>query len=137
MPSGGDLREATWKNDDVGQGRYLSKAGESHMLDKGGYLTEDDAQNIDTGGNFINIKTTKPWTYEATIVVDQRQNNRKEIDTAQALSDSFLPTTWTFQCIDNTTWAGTGSVVGEIKMDASKATMSFKVMGGGQLVQIG
>lgn len=127
----------TWQNDDVGSGRYFFKGGVSHTLDIGGLLTSDDAQNVDTGGNFINIKTTKPWSYEAdNLVCDETNPNRLEQETAQALSNSFKPTTFTFTCVDQTIWTGVGAVVGDIKQDRSKSTMPIKVMGSGVLVQI-
>ena len=80
MPSGGDLKEMTWQNDDVGSGRYFFKGGVTTSIDKGGLLTSDDAQNVDTGGNFIDIKTTKPWSFEADgMVCDERNPNRMEL----------------------------------------------------------
>ena len=130
MASGGDLQEITWNNPDAGSGRYFSKAGESHNLDLGGLLTDDGADNVDSGGNFINLKTTKPWTYEATVVVDESNPNRMELETLQALSNSFNPTSFTFTNKNGVTYVCSGSVVGEIKVDRSKATMSFKAMGG-------
>lgn len=137
MITGGDLKEITFKNTGIGlQGRYFSKSGESHMVDIGGLTTADDATNIDTGGSFMNIKTTKPWSYVAVIAWDKNLASRKELQTYQAMSNTFEPTTWTFQCIDGTIWAGQGSVVGDVVGDASKGTIAFKVMGSGNLVQI-
>ena len=136
MITGGDLKEVTWKNADVGTGRYRSKAGEDHSLDPGGFETADDKGNVDSGGNFMNIKVTKPWSYEGTITWDKNVSSRREIQTYQSLSNSFLPTTWTFGCIDGTVFAGSGSVVGEVKGNAAKGTFSFKVMGSGILTQI-
>lgn len=136
MPSGGDLKEVTWQNSDAGQGRYFSKAGESHTIDLGGFKTDDSEDNVDSGGTFMNLKNTKPWSYEATLSVDEKNPNRMELETAQALSDSFNDTTWTFTNINNIIYTGIGSIVGDIKHDRSKATMSFKVMGGGILQQI-
>jgi hypothetical protein len=136
MPSGGDLKEITWQNDDVGSGRYFSKAGETHTLKLGGLKTDDSEDNMDSGGNFINLKSNVPWVYEAVMVVDALNPNRMELETAQALSNSFLPTTWTFTCIDGTIYTAVGSIVGDIQMDRSKSTLPFKAMGGGQAQQI-
>lgn len=136
MPSGGDLREITWNNPDVGSGRFFTKAGETHSLDLGMMKTDDSADNIDTGGNFINIKTVKPWSYEAVIALDQNNPNRMELETAQALSNSFNPTDFTFSMFDGSVYVMSGSVVGDIVADRSKSTMPFKVMGGGFAQQV-
>jgi hypothetical protein len=136
MITGGDLKEVTWKNSDVGTGRYFSQAGQDHNIDPGGYETADDKTNIDSGANFMNIKVTKPWSYDATIAWDKNVGSRQELQTYQALSNSYQPTTFTFRCIDGTVWSGSGSVVGEIKGNAKAATIAFKVMGSGILTQI-
>ncbi len=137
MPSGGDLKEMTWQNQDVGQGRVFSKAGETHTIDLGGYKTDDSEDNTDSGANFMNLKTTKPWSYEYTAAVDEVNPNRMELETAQALSNSFSPTTFTFTNINGIVYTGVGTIVGDIKHDRSKSVMAYKVMGSGILQQIG
>ena len=139
MPSGGDLKETTWNNGIVGSGRYFSKEGETHTLMLGGLMTADDDANMDSGGNFINEMQLMPWSYEATLVFDEANPNRMEIETAQGIIDSQAlgtQTTWTFTNRNNITYSGTGMIVGKISADRQKSTFSFKVMGGGILQQI-
>lgn len=133
--SGGDLREITF-NFPSFSGRILSKSGEAHTLDLGGLKTDDSDQNIDTGGNFLNLKSVKPWSYEATIVNAENDPNRLELETMQAASNTFEEGSFTFTCINGIVYTGNGSIVGDIKADRSKATMAFKVMGSGTAQQI-
>src|SRR6478736_10571540 len=109
--TGGDLLEVTWKNADVGSGRFFGKAGEDFTLDVGGLETASDKANIDSGGNFMNIKTTKPWMMSGTIAWDKNVNARKELQALQALSNSYNPTQFTISGLDKVVYAGTGSVV--------------------------
>lgn len=138
MPSGGDLKEITWNNGIAGSGRYFSKEGESHTLKIGGLMTADDDTNIDSGGNFINEMTVIPWTYTATVVFDELNPNRLEVETIQDIINSQADgtmTTWTFTNRNGITYSGQGMVVGSIEADRMKSTFSFKAMGGGNLQQ--
>jgi len=136
MITGGDFFEMTWSNEDVGSGRYFGKAGEDFMLDLGGYETASDKGNIDAAGNFMNIKTTKPWMHSHTIAWDKTNGARRELESLQALSNSFKPTKFTFSGIDKVIYAGVGSVVEAIEANGNKAVISVKVMGSGILQQI-
>jgi hypothetical protein len=139
MPSGGDLKEFTWNNGVVGSGRCFSKEGETHSIVLGGLMTNDDDANLDSGGNFINEMSAIPWSYEATMVFDEMNSNRMEIETLQAIINSQAngtQTTMTFTNRNNITYTGVGMLVGKIQGDRQKSTFSFKAMGGGILQQV-
>lgn len=138
MPSGGDLKEFTFNNAIVGSGRCFSKEGETHSIVLGGLMTNDDDSNIDSGGNFIAENTVIPWSYEATMVFDEMNPNRMEVETLQAIINSQgvgTLTTMTFTNRNNITYTGVGMLVGKIQGDRQKSTFSFKAMGGGILQQ--
>jgi hypothetical protein len=126
--TGGDLKEVRFNNPDVGSGKFSSKSGETHTLMLDYYRTDDDDTNIDSSGNLLNLKSLKPGAYEFTIVNDERNPNRQELETLVALSGSFTDTTWSFTSVNGIAYTATGNVVGDISLDRSKATISGKVM---------
>ena len=131
MVNVGDLKEIRWNNPDVGAGKYFTKSGETHTLDPGGLRVDDSEDNLDTGGNFINQKKLAPWCYEATVAVSEGDSNRMELETLSALSGSNNATTFIFISQNDIAYTATGSIVGDVKVDRQKGTISFKAMGGG------
>ena len=129
----GDLKEIRWNIPDAGQGVYFSKSGETHTLDPGGVRVDDSEDNLDTGGNFIAVKRLAPWCYEATVQNSEGDSSRMELETLNELSGSNNPTVFTFVSISGITYVATGSIVGDIKVDRQKGTISFKAMGGGNV----
>jgi hypothetical protein len=92
---------------------------------------DDSEDNLDTGGNFINQKKLAPWCYEATVAVSEGDSNRMELETLSALSGSNNATTFIFISQNDIAYTATGSIVGDVKVDRQKGTISFKAMGGG------
>ena len=126
--TGGDLKEVRFNNPDVGSGKFNSKSGETHTLMLDYYRTDDDDTNIDSGGNLLNLKSLKPGSYEFSIINDERNPNRQELETLVALSGSFSDTTWSFTSVNGIAYTATGNVVGDLALDRSKAMIPGKVM---------
>ena len=129
----GFLKEVRWSNPDAGSGKFYSKEGETHTLDPGGLRNADDEENIDSSGTFIMEKSMMPWCYEAVIVVSEGNTNRMETEALTALAMSNNATNWIFVSISGVTYTASGCIVGDIKVDRQKGTISFKAMGGGNL----
>lgn len=129
----GFLKEVRWSNPDAGAGKFYSKEGETHTLDPGGLRNADDEENLDSSGTFIMEKGMKPWCYEAVIVVSEANAFRQELEKFTALAASNNATNWIFVSISGVAYTASGCIVGDIKVDRMKGTISFKAMGGGNL----
>lgn len=127
MAYGGDIKEITFNNSEVGSGIFKPKAGEGNTYDPGGLRNVDDANAITSDGTPIRTKNMKRGFFQVLIANDMNVN--KDIEKLAELAASTAPTTWTFTVINGITYRGVGEIVGDIVGDVDKATVPLKVDG--------
>lgn len=132
--SGGDVIEATYNHPTLGAGTFFIKAGEDTTFDPGGFRTEDDMNAIAGNGHMIKKINRMRWMFEGTIAWDMITAN--EIVDLQNLAADPVDAQWTFSHINNTIWAGEGTVVAEIQGSGQDATIPIKFSGGNELTKI-
>ena len=128
---GGDIQEISYSNGTVGSGTIYVKSGETSTFDTGGFRNE---LNVDGAGQPITVKTRVPWSMEVTAAWDM--NTREDIEKLSAIAESLDDTTWDITHINGVIYSGVGTVTGDIKGDGKEATISLKVMGGGELAKL-
>lgn len=130
----GDTLEITYNNPNKGSGRFFAKAGEDSEFVLGGYEVDDDKNAIDGGGrNIKKMNMTKP---SFSVLVSWDMNTDNEMQKLQDLCDEPLDSDFTISHINGSTWAMTGSPVGENKGNGNSGTFTLKISGGGRLKKI-
>jgi hypothetical protein len=130
----GDLKEVTYNHPTIGTGRFFPKANEDSTFDLGGFRGEDDANLLDGGGRNIRKLNRARWSLETPASWDM--NISDELTQLKKLAGDPVEAEWTFEHINGTVWAGTGSPVGDIQGNGNAGTVDIKISGGGELVKI-
>lgn len=133
MAVGGDLLDASWTHPTLGQGVVYFKAGEDSEYNTGGFVSDDDDQGVDGGGNFID-KLTRERAYFKGVAVNDM--SVKTIEKIKALAGSPVLATWTFSCVNGFVYKVTGKPVGAMSPNVNASTFDLKVAGGGNATQI-
>ncbi len=134
MATGGDLIEATYNHSTLGTGTFYFKAAEDGSFNLGGYVSADDMNMVDGGGNMIDQINQTRWKVEGTISWDM--NSSDELSKLVSLAGNPLQADWTFSHINGTVWGGTGKPVGEYVGSTNGATVPLMISGGGRLKKI-
>lgn len=122
---GGDIKEISVKNANVGSAVLYPKANEDNMMDLGGLRNADEANSITSLGEMIISKTYTRGSIEVTVANDQ--NTRKElVKIVKMASDTGL-CTFTVSIINGTIWQGIGQFVGDLSANINKATFKVKI----------
>ena len=121
----GDFTEITYSHPTLGSGSFFPKANEGNTLDEGGLRNNDDANQIDGGGNLIVQKNRVRGSFE--IVCANDMNTRNDVSKAKALAASPVSADWTISHTNGTVWAGNGTIVGDIQTDTNAGTFTLKV----------
>jgi hypothetical protein len=126
MAFGGDIKEITFNNAEVGSGIFKPKAGEGNTYDVGGLRTADDTKAITADGELIVTQNMQAGFLQVLIANDM--NVRQDLEKAASLAASQSRTTWTFTCVNGITYRGVGVVAGDLSGDIDKATVPLKVV---------
>jgi hypothetical protein len=123
---GGDIIEVTYNHPTVGQGVFLVKANEDATIIRGGFKTNDDANQVDGRGTPIIQKNRSVGSIELPPItwdmIDQ-----DELDKLQQMSNSALPADWTISHISGAIWGGSGWVVGDLSASTNTALITVKI----------
>jgi hypothetical protein len=131
---GGDILEIVCKHPELGEFRFQVKAGESFNIDAGGLRSNDDANMISGGGEFIDQINRVRWSMEGPVAVDPISGN--EFENLPALAASPILGTWTVTHISGTVWKGQGKPVGDLVADTNTAQLPLKVAGKGRMEKL-
>lgn len=134
MPVGGDILEISWNHPTLGSGKFNPKAAEDSVLDLGGFVSSDDANMIDGGGNMIDQINQKRWRLECTAAVDT--NIDLTLERLQALQADPQQATWTISHINGSVYAGKGKPVGDLAANWNQTTCKVTLGGGKKLKKI-
>ena len=134
MFTAGDILELSYKHPTLGSGTWQIPSSEDGTYSPGGIQSNDDANSVTSNGEMIDTMNVKRWSFEITVAWDMQVRN--ELEQARKLAASSVPSDWTITHINGTVWGAKGKPVGEIKGNTNKGTMTVKLSGGGQLVQI-
>lgn len=130
MPvTSGDIIEITFNHPVIGAGVFYPKSAEDSTFDPGGFRGNDDANQIDGGGNMITQLNQVRWSFEGPISWDANVSN--ELETLKQLSGSPVNAEWTITSINGTVWAGTGRPVGDVQGNGNTGMINLKLAGGG------
>lgn len=124
----GDIIEITYNHPTIGSGVFFPKAAEDSTFDPGGFRGNDDANQIDGGGNMITQLNQVRWSFEGPISWDMNVSN--ELETLRKLSASPLDSEWTITSVNGTVWAGSGRPVGDIQGNGNTGMITLKLAGG-------
>ena len=122
---GGDFLELTYNHPTVGQGSFFIKANEGNTLDPGGLRTNDDASQVDGGGNMIYQMNRVRGHVEVMCANDF--NDRNDIEVAKDLTASPVETEWTISHVSGVVYGFRGKPVGDISVDVNAATFTLKI----------
>ena len=132
--TGGDIIEITCNHPTLGSFKFATKSNESYTLDPGGFRSNDDANMVTGGGEYIDQVNRVRWSFEGPLQADFISNN--ELLNLPKLAENTDLATWTFTHISGITWRGRGKFVGDIQIDTNTAQLTAKIAGGGKLEQL-
>lgn len=125
MAYGGDIKEVTFNNANIGSVSFKPKAGEGNTYDLGGVRTADDNSGITADGEAIWTQNMKMGMLQVLIANDM--NVRKDLEKLADSAAALVETTVTFTVINGVTYRGKGMVVGDLIADIDKATVPVKI----------
>lgn len=134
MAQGGDIIELTFNHPTIGTGTFYPKSNEDSTFVLGGFVSNDDANSIDGGGNMIDQMNRVRWSFQGTLAWDM--NNSNDLQKIQSLVNSPVQASWTITHINGTVWGGTGKPVGDYSGNGNAATFPVKIAGGSVLKKI-
>lgn len=124
---GGDIKEITFNNPEVGSGVFKPKTAEGNTYDPGGLRNVDDKNSVTADGERIVTKNMTIGFFQ--VLIGNDMNVRKDMEKLIALAGTLSKTTWTFTIINGISYRGEGDVVGDLTADIDKATIPLKVSG--------
>ncbi len=125
----GDIIEVAFNHPTLGSGVFNAKANEGNTFDPGGIRTSDDANMITGSGSLMYQKNRVVGTFE--ILVENDMDVRQDAQKAADLAASPLEADWTITLINDATFGGKGTPVGDIQPDLNAGTFTLKVNGPG------
>lgn len=132
MPSGGQIKEITCNNPEIGSITMYPKSSEDSTYDNGGVRTADDATSIDGSGAAIYSKNYMRPSFAVKIGWDMQ--NRNELEYLSAETAVVSESVWTFTNINGVIYQLTGKQVGDLNGNGNTSTIDLKVSGSGQMV---
>ncbi len=134
MPVGGDILEVSWNHPTLGSGKFNPKAAEDSVLDLGGFVSSDDANMVDGGGNMIDQINQKRWRLECTSAIDT--NIDLTLESLVALQKDPQLATWTISHINGSVYSGKGKPVGDLSGNWNQSTCKVVLAGSKSLKKI-
>lgn len=129
--TGGDIKSITFNHPTLGSGTIYPKAGEDGTLDPGGYTASDDAANVTSQGELIDVITAKRGSFEIVCAWDM--NDKDELDKVNEMAASPILADWTITHISGAVYGGKGKPVGDLKGSTNAATFTLKLAFEGKL----
>lgn len=130
---GGDITEIVAKHPDLGDFRFATKSNESYTIDRGGFRTNDDGNQVTGNGQGIYQKNLMRWMFEGPVLIDFKNNTLDDID---KLAESSVEAVWIITHISGVVYQGKGMIVGDLQPDTNTAQMGIKIAGGGKLTKV-
>ena len=113
--------------------RFSPKANESGTLDKGGFRTNDDANQITSNGQMMRQINRARWMFECPIACDTISDY--EMIALNLMTATPILGNWQFNLISGAIFTGQGCPVGDISTDTNAGTIQLKVSGNGELLK--
>ncbi len=129
---GGDATEVTYNHPVLGTGTVYCKASEDSTLDRGGYMKDDDNNNVSGDGQIVFIMNRKRWKAELPPILWD-MTERDELGRLQEIQNHPLPASWTIAYANGAIYSGRGSVVGDLNATTNNPHISVTLAGGGTL----
>ena len=134
--SGGDILEITYNHPVIGSGTLFCKSAEDATMDRGGYRTADDANNVTGDGQMLQTINRVAWSFE-TPMLAWDMSGTDELDRLSKLAASPVLADWTITIINNVIYGGKGKPVGDIKGNTNTGMIeSIKLSGEGELKKL-
>jgi hypothetical protein len=115
-------------NPDAGAFTFYGVKGETSTYILGGYENEDN-KAMDASGALLITKDIKPGSIEG-VFSNNMTSSGSAFEFAQAVQNSLNESTITFSNVNEVVYGGSGTIVGEISLDAYKGTISIKCVSG-------
>jgi len=123
MSDGGSLKEVT-----VGGRIFPATSDADAQIDIGGYTVELSPNG--DGKTVRKIKTIKPWSFDGVVV--QVDPDRDDQQFLQGTIDGKDDVELSLTMVDDTTYVGTGTITGDLKVSTMNATAPLAFGGGGK-----
>lgn len=123
--TGGDIKSIAFNHPTLGSGTIYPKAGEDGTIDLGGYTASDDAANITSQGQMIDVITAKRGSFEIVCAWDM--NDKDELNKVNDMAASPILGDWTINHISGAVYGGKGKPVGDIKGSTNGSTFTLKL----------
>lgn len=122
MATGGSIQDVS-----IRARLFAVAADTGPKLDLGGFENELEMNGDST---VRTIKKRKQWRKEGLkLTID---HDRADLEFLQEVADDKKHVAITMTCVDGTTYAATGTIVGEIAEDTMSATCEVTLAGGGK-----
>lgn len=125
----GDITEITYNHEDLGQGVFYPKAGESNTFDKGGVRNSDEASGLAGNGEMIVTKNRVRGFFEI-VTENQVIGSTDATGIVGEIMASPKSAEWTISLINGQVWACNGIPVGDIQVDTNTGVFTLKVATG-------
>lgn len=125
---GGLLVDLKIINPDAGSFTFYGVKGEESTYILGGYENEDNGA-VDASGALMITKDIKTGSIEGTFS-NNMGATMPALEFAQAVQNSLNESTVVFTNVNGVPYGGTGTIVGEVSLNAYKNTISFKMRSG-------
>ena len=125
---GGLLTDLKITNPDAGSFTFYGMKGEDSTYILGGFENEDNGA-VDGSGALVITKDIKIGWIQGTFS-NNMGATMPALEFAQAVQNSLNESTIVFTNINGVTYGGSGTIVGEVSLNANKNTISFKCRSG-------
>lgn len=127
----GDILEITYNHSILGSGTIYCKANESGTIDRGGFRTNDDTNQITGDGRMIRQINRVRASFEMPIAWDMTVQD--ELKTLSDLAASPVLANWTINHANGSIWGGKGCPVGDLQGDTNTSLTTLKLAFEGEL----
>jgi hypothetical protein len=128
---GGDTKEVTFNNPDLGSRTYQAKSNEGNTADPGGIRTTE----VGVTGNGVGMykKNAIPWEQTVLLAFDSKSD---DLDFLASIAGSLKETTITVTINNGAVWQGIGTISGDLKGNTNDSTVPVTLSGGGEFKNI-
>lgn len=130
----GDVIDVTCNHPTLGAANFFVKANEASTFNLGGFVSDDDDDMVDSGGNMIDKMTRKRPSF--SVVLTNDMNTRQDLEKIAAYAASPVLGDWTVTHINGKVYGVKGKPVGDIMANGDTGNINLKVAGGGAMKQI-
>lgn len=123
---GGDILTIAYNHPVIGSGTLFPKAAEDGTLDKGEYMSQDDANQVTASGQLIDIINRKRAGFESPPIAWDSVDT-DELQQVNDMAGSPILADWTITHISGAVWGGKGKPVGDIQGSTNAGTFTLKL----------